>query len=191
MTEMNILHARLVDAGVPITGVGMIEDTTPRADYADNATAEQRAAGDAILAAFDRDLEIARSKKLEAVYNDFLVAGRAGYQVPGIGFYLAASTEDQNEFDKLQQAVLMYLAAGVWTVDSQIAVIDTMLIPRTLTVGQWQQVALGYTGFCLTLVNTMAATRAQVMAATTLEELGVPSFSGNLAAAMAALPSPP
>lgn len=51
MKDLIALHSAVEAAGIPIHGV--FED---RIDYRDEATTEQRAAGDAILAAWDWDL---------------------------------------------------------------------------------------------------------------------------------------
>jgi NCAIR mutase (PurE)-related protein len=49
---INILHQRLLDAGIPIVGVSG-NGQPYRVDYADSATAQQRTQGDAMAAAFN------------------------------------------------------------------------------------------------------------------------------------------
>lgn len=53
MTKLNELHGQLTEEGIPIHGV--FSDPR-RIDYREEATAQQRSRGDAILASFDWEL---------------------------------------------------------------------------------------------------------------------------------------
>jgi hypothetical protein len=157
-----ILTEKLLAANLPITGVGKNARGQFIAHFADNATAQDRVDAEAIISVFDSELEVAKTNQLEQIRRDFERAGRAGYDT-GMGFRLRAGTEDQNEFNKLQTSIAMFTGAGLWNNDTPINVLDTDLQPHTVTIGQWQMLALGYAGFCLQLVNAMGEARAAIL----------------------------
>ncbi len=56
MARLTELHESLLRAGLPVVGVALVDPTLPvkvRIDFAAEATAEQRAAAEALAAAFD------------------------------------------------------------------------------------------------------------------------------------------
>lgn len=165
-----ILTEKLLAANLPITGVGKNARGQFVAHFADNATAEDRRAAATIIGVFDSELEVAKTNQLAQITRDFERAGRTGFDT-GLGFRLRAGTEDQNEFNKLQTSIAMFTGAGLWNNDTPISVLDTDLQPHTVTIGEWQMLALGYAGFCLQLVNAMGTARAAVLRGETVQQV--------------------
>jgi hypothetical protein len=164
-----LLAEKLMAMRLPIEGVSE-EKGRLVVQFAEKATEEQRRTGEAIAADFDPEVEVAKVKQLTQLMVDFEAAGKAGFNT-GLGYSLGATTEDQTEFNKLQTSIAMFTGAGLWDKDTTINVLDTDFQPHTMTIGEWQQLSLGYVGFCLQLVNEMGLARAAVLRGKSVKEI--------------------
>lgn len=173
-----LLNDKLLAANIPITGVGKTEKGDILVHYSAEATDDDRNKAAVIVASFNEDLEIAKVKQLEKLRLEFEAAGAAGYDT-GLGFKLRASTEDQTEFNKLQTSIAMFTQAGFWNDATPITILDTDLLPHTVSISQWQAIGLGYVGFCLQLVNAMGLARAAILTAETVPQAQAVSLTGG------------
>lgn len=122
------LHHKIA-AAAPIYGV----DASRVISFRDEATAEQRAAAQAIADAWDFDAENAKQATFDA-------AVKAGFDT-GLGFRLAIDDAGRKAFTELRTQLLEGIEFGLLTNDSQcpvkIADVDGGL--HQLTVGQVRQ----------------------------------------------------
>lgn len=131
MKNIAELHEAIQAAGIHI--VGLSGTTNTRIDFAEDATAEQRAAARAIVDGWDWE-------DREAKANAFTEAIAAGFDT-GLGWRLPLDETSRGELDKLRNQLREGIDLGFLTNDSPcpIQLLDTAGIGHSMTVGQARQ----------------------------------------------------